>query len=231
MARRTKEDAEKTRQQILDAAAAAFDAEGVAACALEHVARLAGVTRGAIYWHFKNKSDLLDAMLERVRLPQEQVMEDLAAGRITDRRPLDLFHETSRDALSMIVNDERRRLVFRIIFTRIDQAHEQSPLHERQQADRVHFMTLIRQIMARAAEAGDLAPGWTPETAMRVAHAMFHGAVSDMLVLDESRLAGELALYLDAADTLMHTLGSRYDPRLNDGQGCLLRPAPPVGEG
>ena len=156
MARRTKEDAEKTRQQILDAAAAAFDAEGVAACALEHVARLAGVTRGAIYWHFKNKSDLLDAMLERVRLPQEQVMQDLAAGRITDRRPLDLFHESSRDALSMIVNDERRRLVFRIIFTRIDQGHDHSPLHERQQADRVHFMTLIRQIMARAATAGDL---------------------------------------------------------------------------
>ncbi|WP_298652532.1 hypothetical protein [uncultured Tistrella sp.] len=35
----------------------------------------------------------------------------------------------------------------------------------------------------------------------------------------------------DAADTLMHTLGSRYDPRLNDGQGCLLRPALPVDEG
>ena len=39
------------------------------------------------------------------------------------------------------------------------------------------------------------------------------------------------ALYLDAADTLMHTLGSRYDPSLNGGQGCLLRPALPVDEG
>lgn len=35
----------------------------------------------------------------------------------------------------------------------------------------------------------------------------------------------------DAVDPLMHALGSRYDPSLTGGQGCLLRPALPVDEG
>lgn len=230
VARRTKEDAEKTRQQIMDAAASVFDAEGVARCALEHIARNAGVTRGAIYWHFKNKADLLDAMLERVRLPQERVIEDLANGLITDRAPLDLLHEASRDAIGMIVGDERRRLVFRLLFTRTDVNDEFSVLRARQASDRNHFMSVIEKVMRRAATDGSLAAGWTPPTAARTCYCLFHGTISDLLMLPPDDVDAERRPAIAAVDACMQAIGSRFDPTRQVGSGCMIRlPTDPCG--
>ncbi|HZV66577.1 MAG TPA: TetR family transcriptional regulator, partial [Telluria sp.] len=75
MARRTKEEAMETRASILDAAELLFVQQGVSGTTLQHIASAAGVTRGAIYWHFKDKAELFDAMMERVRLPVEAINE------------------------------------------------------------------------------------------------------------------------------------------------------------
>ena len=56
--RRTKAEAEETRQAILAAAERVFFKKGVANSSLDEVAAAAGVTRGAIYWHFSSKTDL-----------------------------------------------------------------------------------------------------------------------------------------------------------------------------
>lgn len=63
MARKTKEDAEVTRQNLLGAALKVFSRQGYAAARLEDIAEEAGVTRGAIYWHFKNKADLYNILV------------------------------------------------------------------------------------------------------------------------------------------------------------------------
>lgn len=62
--RRTKEEAEQTRQALLDAALTVFSQKGYTATRLEDVARTAGVTRGAIYHHFGSKADLYGALIE-----------------------------------------------------------------------------------------------------------------------------------------------------------------------
>jgi TetR/AcrR family transcriptional regulator, acrAB operon repressor len=67
--RRTKEDSERTRRHILAAARGVFARQGVTRTSLEQVARAAGVTRGAIYWHFADKTALFYAMREQVSLP------------------------------------------------------------------------------------------------------------------------------------------------------------------
>ena len=69
MARCTKEQALETRTRILDAAEDVFNANGVSKTSLADVAAAAGLTRGAIYWHFANKTDLFAAMCQRVRQP------------------------------------------------------------------------------------------------------------------------------------------------------------------
>ena len=71
MARRTKEDALATREALLDAAELVFEQRGVSRTSLSDIAKAAGVTRGAVYWHFKDKADLFNAMMERVTLPLE----------------------------------------------------------------------------------------------------------------------------------------------------------------
>ena len=69
MVRRTKEDAQETRNRILDTAVEVFSRQGVAQTSLNAIAKEAGVTRGAIYWHFANKVSMFDAMIERLVCP------------------------------------------------------------------------------------------------------------------------------------------------------------------
>ncbi len=58
MARRTKAEAEQTRQQILKAALDLFVAKGYERTTFEDVAGRIRLTKGAVYWHFKSKPDL-----------------------------------------------------------------------------------------------------------------------------------------------------------------------------
>lgn len=83
--RRTKEDSEKTRTAILLAAEELFLEKGVSHTSLEQIARAAGVTRGAVYWHFQNKAHLFNEMLNQVRLPPEQLTERLSAAMAATR--------------------------------------------------------------------------------------------------------------------------------------------------
>jgi TetR/AcrR family acrAB operon transcriptional repressor len=62
--RRTKEDADLTRQSLLNAALEVFSRMGFDAARLEDVAEAAGVTRGAIYHHFGGKAELFYALID-----------------------------------------------------------------------------------------------------------------------------------------------------------------------
>jgi hypothetical protein len=63
--RKTKTEAQKTRQHLLDAALEVFGRDGVTRASLQAIAQEAGVTRGALYWHFKNKEDLFETLFEQ----------------------------------------------------------------------------------------------------------------------------------------------------------------------
>ena len=69
MVRKTKEEAEKTRKEIIESARAVFHECGVSRSTLEKIAKEAGVTRGAVYWHFKDKAELFFAMRADVFAP------------------------------------------------------------------------------------------------------------------------------------------------------------------
>ncbi|MDO5686589.1 MAG: TetR family transcriptional regulator [Neisseria sp.] len=64
--RRSKQDSQQTRDDLLHAALTVFDEFGVSRASLQQIAQSAGVTRGALYWHFKNKEDLFDALCEKM---------------------------------------------------------------------------------------------------------------------------------------------------------------------
>lgn len=63
--RKTKTEVQKTRQHLLDAALEVFWRDGVTRASLQAIAQEAGVTRGALYWHFKNKEDLFETLFEQ----------------------------------------------------------------------------------------------------------------------------------------------------------------------
>ena len=91
MARKTKEEALETRNAILDAAELVFHERGVSATSLAEIAEAAGVTRGAIYWHFVNKEALYDAMIQRVFAPVEAKFAELTQD--TDANPIEILRQ------------------------------------------------------------------------------------------------------------------------------------------
>jgi AcrR family transcriptional regulator len=65
--RRTQaERAAETREALISAARPLFAARGFTDVALETIVRAAGVTRGALYHHFDDKTELFAAVFERV---------------------------------------------------------------------------------------------------------------------------------------------------------------------
>lgn len=64
--RKTKAEALKTREYLMLAALDTFYRRGVGRASLNEIAQTAGVTRGALYWHFKNKEDLFDALFQYI---------------------------------------------------------------------------------------------------------------------------------------------------------------------
>src|SRR3954468_8697712 len=114
MVRRTKEEALTTRLTILDAAERVFHDKGVAHASLEDIAAAAKVTRGAIYWHFKDKAELFDAMMQRVRLPVEAINERSDCCEEAD--PLALLRRAAVDVLLRTARDAKTRRVFEIAY-------------------------------------------------------------------------------------------------------------------
>lgn len=113
MARKTKEDTQATREGILDAAEACFHEHGVARTTLEMIGARAGYTRGAVYWHFKNKSEVLAAIVERVHLPFMQELERTS----TDQRdtPVHDLRAVMIHSFIELSEDERLRKTMEIM--------------------------------------------------------------------------------------------------------------------
>src|SRR4249920_2942111 len=114
MARRTKEEAAITREQLLDAAEKVFREHGVTRTSLAEVATAAGVTRGAVYWHFKDKADLFHAMCDRATMPLDAMFERAGDPNVAD--PMAMLREVSVGALQSLAADSRAQRVFEIIF-------------------------------------------------------------------------------------------------------------------
>ena len=179
MARKTKAEAEETREKILDAAEQLFFAHGVMQTSLEQVAEEACVTRGAIYWHFSDKVALFKALHERVRLPQEDMVKRAVSDGHPD--PLGLLEQIALDSTKTITTDPRLMRVYAILLVRCEYVGEMAEALKRQQdADAVMRANLVR-IFTMADENGSLSPNWTPEVSARVFESMIMGLWADWL--------------------------------------------------
>lgn len=173
--RRTKEEAEKTRLAILASAERLFLARGVAHTSLDLIARDAGVTRGAVYWHFENKAHLFHEMLNQVRLPPEQLIERLS---ICDtQNPLKALYELTIEVLNGLGSNEQKRRILTIMLHRCEFTDELREAEIRHYAFVDLFIELTEKLFARAAER--LQPGITPRLAASILHSLIIGLFTD----------------------------------------------------
>jgi len=130
MARKTKQQARETRQHILDVAIRLFSQQGVSSTSLADIAQAAGVTRGAIYWHFKNKSELFSEIWELSESSISDLETEYRAKFPGD--PLSVLREILVYILEATVIEERRRLMMEIIFHKCEFVGEMTVVQQAQ---------------------------------------------------------------------------------------------------
>ncbi|WP_374509344.1 TetR family transcriptional regulator [Niveibacterium sp.] len=193
MVRRTKEQAEATRTQLLDAAEALFCDKGVASTTLDMIARAAGVTRGAVYWHFKNKAEIFEAVCDRATSPMETMLDTLAAEPGDD--PLGSLERQSCEILQLIARDARMRAVLEILFRGFDGGAEFAEYLAREEESKRDCRCQIESVLEAAAARGQLPPDVSPAK-VAVAVTAFVGGLMHDWVLDGDYDLADMAPYL-----------------------------------
>lgn len=180
MVRRTRDEALETRNTLLDTAERVFSERGVSHTSLADIAAAAGVTRGAIYWHFKNKADLFDAMMNRVVLPMEQMAARAGDTGIDD--PLAYVRACALNVLERVVNDPQCRRVFEICCHKCEYVDEMSLVRDRHIEGRDKCLSHIESGLRNAAQKGLLAPGVDPRQAAVGLHALVDGLIMNWIL-------------------------------------------------
>jgi TetR/AcrR family transcriptional regulator, acrAB operon repressor len=195
MARKTKIDAAITREQLLDAAERVFREQGVARTSLAEVAAAAGVTRGAVYWHFRDKADLFTAMCERATLPLAALV--CQAGTAVHADPLGALRELSIGALTALATDPRAQAVFEVIFSS-ELTGDLAQIAGDRERERCDCLLSVERLLQQALAAGQLPADTDTALATRLLHACVAGIMREW-VLDKSAydLAVHAPLFVD----------------------------------
>ena len=180
MARKTKEEALATRNLILDTAEHVFQSGGVSRTSLHEVAQAAGLTRGAIYWHFQNKADLFEAMLLRVVLPMECSLDSGEASRTQD--PLAFLRKGVTEAFSLAVRDPQVRRVFEIASHKTEYVDELQVVRTRRIAFREARLADLERMFEAAMALGQISRRVPAPVAARGAHALVDGLMHNWLL-------------------------------------------------
>lgn len=166
MVRKTKEEAEKTRSDIIRAAREVFHAHGVVRSSLDKIAKAASVTRGAVYWHFADKAELFFAMREDVFAPMlertDAILYDPAIA-----NPLDAIERSVTEFFRVLNDCPVVRQVFEIMISRCEYVDEFAGIQEEVGRPAFEFLNKIERMYGLAAEKGVLRAGIAPAEAAR----------------------------------------------------------------
>ncbi|CEP37102.1 MAG: TetR family transcriptional regulator [Halomonas sp.] len=178
MARKTKAEAAATREALLEAAEEVFFAKGVARTSLEQIARHAGLTRGAVYWHFKNKGDLFMALVEKVRMPFQSLMDEVDKAD-PELSPLEAIRLACHAGLVRIEQPSYQR-VLSILLHRCEFFSDINPLEMQEEIGNECFEEML-DVFILAKQQALLREDLSPQVAARLMQSMMGGVFHDWL--------------------------------------------------
>lgn len=158
--KRVKEEAEKTREDILNSAVRIFSEKGVACSTLDEIAKAAGVTRGAVYWHFENKMQIFEALHERLHRPfVSMVLEDLERDH---PEPLEQLRDLYITLLLDLEKNEQKKQALILFMLKNNYVGELAKYREEHRRKKAENMQLFQRYFEKAKKVGKLPPGTDP---------------------------------------------------------------------
>ncbi|MEX3017974.1 acrEF/envCD operon transcriptional regulator [Kluyvera sp. STS39-E] len=179
MARKTKEEALKTRRLLLDAAIEQFALHGVSNTTLTDIADAAGVTRGAVYWHFASKSELFNKMWQE-QLP----LRDLIHHKLIQQdgvNPLIDLRNTFVAGLQYIAETPRQRALMQILYHKCEFINGMMSEHEIRK--KIGFNYDVIRAVLQACIRNNILPADTDvEIILIILHSAFSGIIKHWLL-------------------------------------------------
>ena len=221
--RRTKHEAQATREHLLDTAEQVILARGLSRTSLQDIAEAAGLSRGAIYWHFADKVALFNAIMDRVDLPLEQALARAREGLQPEAAgaaaappgsataasgPLGALRTLALAPFTLMLRDPRARRAFTILLHRAEFVGELAPLAARQDDAIQDCQRQMARLFEQAAQQGLLASGITPAIAATALLGLIDGLLRLCTLRSGGDEAGPLAAVAPAVDALLAGLGA-----------------------
>lgn len=183
MARKTKEETQETRSAILDAAVRVFAVKGMAHSSLADIAQEAGVTRGAIYWHFANKEDLLNTLWDQVLqlyAPLAQASESRG-----EPDPLGKLKALYLSFFTGLVEDQRQQQLFRILFDDSNRNKETDAIRQRHLVCRQERFIGLQTVLRNARDRGQLSKDTDIHLGAVAVLSFIHGMIANWVMTPE----------------------------------------------
>jgi TetR/AcrR family acrAB operon transcriptional repressor len=182
--RRTKEDAAKTRQSVIDAALRLFGQRGYSGTTLRLIAAEAGCSRGPIYWHFANKEELFEAILAYSQLPLENLIKEYQDSHEQDD-PEAVAADFARRWLRLLLEDAYFRDSFEIFLNKTEFTEEVSKTLQRERALTASLIETFSGLVERSRVLRDIHPAQPAQTAAFAMYSYLMGVTQSWFLYPE----------------------------------------------
>lgn len=180
MPRKTKEDSIKTRTLLLEAALDVFSEKSFSEVTLSEIAERVGMTKGALYWHFKNKGDLLSKLIKEIFLDSEIEF----AEKLVERETLADLRDYYNKKLMLPDKNDRFIKINAIMLRRFEWPEEvRSNLFTLLKDQIAREKKMINEILLRSRREGVIRQDIEVENASSAITSVFYGLY--ILVLNE----------------------------------------------
>lgn len=114
-------DRDTRREQILDAAAKMFIAQGYENSSVDDIAKLAGLSKGSIYWYFRSKLEILFELTDRCVEESRNAIVEFAR---TDKYGPEALYKSHRDLYDIDLQYPDREMLFSQLYALADRYPE-----------------------------------------------------------------------------------------------------------
>jgi TetR/AcrR family acrAB operon transcriptional repressor len=180
--KKTKEEAALTRQALLDAALKTFCKKGYSGTSLETVAKEAGMTRGAIYWHFKNKFQLLTAVImmayEKAKVRVDRVLQ-------SPQGPLQKIRRLLRELFLIVAEEKEFKVIEEVLLFKVEKKKELKRLYDEHMEKVKEMKEILKRLVEEGIAAGEFDDGIAPDTVV-VAMLSYVGGIKTAWLSDRT---------------------------------------------
>lgn len=170
--RRTKEAALETRAKILESALDIFSEKNFSNASLTEIAANVGLTKGALYWHFRNKNDLLLRLFEEICRHGEDRVKNLFDAPDSSGK----LRRYYKNSLARLLKDDRNKKIHKIMTKRDEWPEDiQQSISQIIKDSMEREKLMMKNFVRKGQEEGRLRKDISAEALAVLISSIFHG--------------------------------------------------------